>query len=131
MESVPVEYPGIDALMVRKQFVKSMNYFDERYGQFWADADLAMQVRRAQKKIRLYPQIRATYSPEADPLAGDRLLAADRTVGAAAFLGKYHGFMAGVSFRLGALLRALSRLDLWQFLAIASGRKLDGSQVES
>ena len=35
--------------MVRKQFIKGMNYFDERYGHFWADADLAMQVKHAQK----------------------------------------------------------------------------------
>ncbi len=70
-DSVAVEYPGIDALMVRKQFIKGMNYFDERYGHFWADADLAMQVKHAQKKIRIYPRIRAIYRPEPDPLADD------------------------------------------------------------
>ena len=129
-DSVAVEYPGIDALMVRKQFVKSMNYFDERYGQFWADADMAMQVRRAQKKIRLYPGIRATVHHEPDPLAGEPLLIADRAVGAAAFVGKYHGFMAGLGFRISAILRALARFDLRQVSGILSGRKLDGSQVE-
>src|SRR5260370_21454729 len=28
----PGQYPGIDALMIRKQLIKSMNYFDERFG---------------------------------------------------------------------------------------------------
>lgn len=128
-ESFAVEYPGIDALMVRKQLVKGMNYFDGRYGQFWADADLAMQVQRAQKTIRLYPGIRATYRPGPGTHPDDPLLAADRILGAAAFLGKYHGFMAGLGFRVTAMLRALGRLDLRQFSALASGQKLDGSQA--
>jgi GT2 family glycosyltransferase len=128
-ESVAVEYPGIDALMVRKQFVKGMNYFDGRYGQYWADADLAMQVRRAQKKIRLYPGIRVTYHPEPSAQPEDPLLAADRALGAAEFVGKYNGFMAGLGFRISASLRALGRLDMRQFSALVSGQKLDGSQA--
>jgi GT2 family glycosyltransferase len=127
-ESVAVEYPGIDALMVRKQFIKGMNYFDGRYGQFWADADLAVQIRRAQKKIRLYPGIRATYRPEASP-DDDPLLAADRALGAAEFIGKYGGFMAGLSFRIGVILRALGRFDFRQLGSLISGQKLDGSQA--
>jgi len=127
--SVEVEYPGIDALMIRKQFIKGMNYFDERFGQFWADADLAVQIRRAQRKIRIYSAIRATLHPAPDPVGGDSLLAADRAAGAAAFLAKYDGFMAGLSFRIGAALRALGRFDLKQFGALVSGQKLDGSQA--
>ena len=69
-ESVNVEYPGRDAVMVRKQFVKGMNYFDERYGEFWADADLAMQIRRGLKKIRMYPAIKAVRHADTSP-AGD------------------------------------------------------------
>jgi len=128
-ESVNVEYPGREAIMVRKQFVKGMNYFDERFGEYWADADLAMQVHRAQKKIQLYPGIRAIYRPERDPLAGDPLLKADRALGAAVFLGKYNGFMAGLGFRIAAIFRALGRLDLRQFTSLVSGQKLDGSQA--
>lgn len=128
-DSVEVEYPGIDALMVRKQFVKGMNYFDERYGQFWADADLAMQVHRVQKKILLYPRIRATDRPEPDPLGGEPLLKADCALGAALFLRKYNGFMAGLGFRIMAIFRALGQLDLRQFTALVSGQKIDGSQA--
>ena len=68
-ESVNVEYPGRDAILVRKQFVKGMNYFDERFGEFWADADLAMQIRRGLKKIRLYPSIKAIRHADTSPPA--------------------------------------------------------------
>jgi GT2 family glycosyltransferase len=127
-ECIDVEYPGRDALLVRKQFVKGMNYFDERFGQFWADADLAAQIRRGLKKIRLYPSIRAVRSADSSPSAKKGLLAADRAGGAAAFIRKYYGFMAGLGFRVGSAVEALGRFDLKQFIALASGAKVDGSQ---
>ena len=128
-ESVAVEYTGLEALMARKQFVRGMNYFDQRYGHYWPEADLAMQIRRVGKKIRVYPGIRSVIHPAPDPLAGDALAATDKIAGAAAFLGKYQGFMAALSFRLGAALRALARFDLGQAGALLGGSKLDGSQA--
>jgi GT2 family glycosyltransferase len=128
-ESVNVEYPGRDAVLVRKQFVKGMNYFDERYGEFWADADLAMQIRRGVKKIRLYPSIKSVRHADTPPPAMSGLLAADREGGAAAFIGKYYGFMAGLGFRIGAILRALGHFDFKQLAALVSGQKIDGSQA--
>src|SRR5262249_36048506 len=127
--SVQVEYPGMDAIMLRKVLIRSMNYFDERFGHYWADADMAMQIRRAGKKIRVYPSIRGIYTAEPDPLAGDSLAERDRVSGAAAFIGKYGGAMAGFTFRLKAALAALGRLDLGGFSGILSGQKLDGSQA--
>jgi GT2 family glycosyltransferase len=128
-EVVNVEYPGRDAVLVRKQFIRGMNYFDERFGQYWADADLAMQIRRGLKKIRLYPSITAVRHEDTSPLAAKGILAADRAGGAAAFLGKYHGFMAGLGFRIGAILRALGHFDFKQLIALVSGAKVDGSQA--
>jgi len=128
-ESVAVEFPSLDALMIRKQFIKGMNFFDERFGHFGADADLAMQIGRAQKTVLLYPAIRASYHAAPDPLAGDPILAADRALGAAAFLGKYHGFLSGLSFRIGAIFGALGRFDFRELAALVSGQKLDGSQA--
>jgi len=128
-ENIAVEYPGRDALLVRKQFVAGMNYFDQRFGEFWADADLAMQIHKAQKKIRLFPSIRATLHRAVQPGGEDPLLTADRVVGAATFVGKYSGFLAGLGFRLSAMLVALGRLDLRLFAAILGGQKLDGSQA--
>lgn len=123
-----VEYPGSDAVMVRKQFIRGMNYFDQRFGQHWADADLAMQIRRAGKKIRLYPAIRATLHPEPDPLQEETLSEADRALGAAAFFGKYYGFFSGLSFRLVAILKALGRFNFRLLGYLISGQKLDGTQ---
>jgi GT2 family glycosyltransferase len=127
-ESVTVEYPGREALLVRKQFVKGMNYFDERYGEFWADADLAMKIRRGLKKIRLYPSIQAVKHADTSPPATKGLLAADRAGGAASFIGKYYGFIAGLGFRIVAILRALGHFDFKQLIALVSGQKIDGSQ---
>lgn len=128
-ESVNVEYPGREAVLVRKQFVKGMNYFDERYGEFWADADLAMQIRRGLKKIRLYPSLKAIKRGDTSADAKKGLLAADRAGGAAAFIGKYYGFMGGLGFRIGAIFRALGHFDFKQLIALVSGQKIDGSQA--
>jgi len=128
-ESIAVPYPELDAVLIRKHFVRSMNYFDQRFGHYWADADLAMQIRRAGKKIRLFPGVRATYHPAPDPLEGDPLARADRISGAAALVGKYEGGMAGMSFKLGAVLSALGRFDLGMVGKLTGGQKLDGSQA--
>lgn len=128
-ESVAVAYPELDAVLIRKVFVRSMHYFDERFGNYWADADLAMQIRRAAKQIRLFPEIRATYHAAPDPLEGDPLARADRIGGAAALLGKYEGGGAAFSLKLGVILAALARFDLGLVSKLASGQKLDGSQA--
>ncbi len=128
-ESVNVEYPGREAVMVRKQFVKGMNYFDERYGEYWADADLAMQIRRGLKKIRLYPAIRAVKHGGSGEQAVKGLAAADRAGGAASYIGKYYGFMSGLGFRVGASFRALGRFDIKQLIGLLSWAKIDGSQA--
>ncbi|MEO8099062.1 MAG: glycosyltransferase [Acidobacteriota bacterium] len=126
-DNVVVEFPSLDALMVRRSFVQAMNYFDQRYGHYWTDAELAMQIRRAGKKIRCYPGIHATIHAEPDPLQNEKLAATDRMVGASEFLGKYEG--GGFSFRLNAALGSLARFDFGRFSSLLSGQKLDGSQA--
>jgi hypothetical protein len=86
-----------------------------------------MQLRRAQKRIRLYPGIRAVWHQVADPWAGVSAFAADRVLGAAAFLGRYEGFGASLGFRLGAILRALAGFRFGEFGALVSGQKVDGN----
>jgi hypothetical protein len=127
-DSIAVAYPALDAVMVRKVFLRGMNYFDQRFGHYWADADLALQIRRASKKVRVYPKIRARVHPEPDPVVEEDLARADCVSGAAALIGKYEGFFAGMLFRLAAAFSSLARLDLGQFSAVLAGRKLDGSQ---
>ncbi len=128
-ESIAVPYPELDAVLIRKHFVRSMNYFDQRFGHYWADADLAMQIRRAGKQILLFPAIKATYHPAPDPLEGEPLANADRVSGAAALVGKYEGTLAALTFRLGAVFSALAHFDLGLVAKLTGGQKLDGSQA--
>ncbi len=123
-----VNFPSREALLVRKGFLRGINYFDERFGEFGADLDLAMQIRRQGKKIRVFPELRVTRHPGADPLPGDALVESDRIVGVGALVGKYQGFFAGLRFRLAAILKALLHFDLKLVSLLVQGQKLDGSQ---
>ena len=122
-ESVAVGYPGRYALLLRKQFIIGMNYFDERCGEYWAAADLAMRIHRAQRKIRVYPAIRAVFH-DAKPVPDDVVHASDKTFGAARLLGKYDGFLSGFSFSLSAIFRALGRFDFSLLGALLGGKKI-------
>jgi len=127
-ERCQVLYPGREALLVRKQFVAGMNYFDERFGEYWADADLAIKIRKAGRRLEMYPAIRATWhAPEAAP--NDTVHKSDRILGAAALLGKHEGFFAGLGFRMAAMFGALVRFDFALLAALAGGKKV-GSQAK-
>jgi hypothetical protein len=126
-ESVAVGYPGRYALLVRKQFIIAMNYFDERFGEYWADADLAMRILRAQRKIRVYPTVRAVWRQPAPP-PDDTVHSSDRILGAAHLLSKYDGFFAGLTFQLSAILGALGRFNFSLLGALLGGKRL-GSQA--
>lgn len=119
----PVGYPGRYALLVRKQFIIGMNYFDARFGEYWADADLAMQIRRAHRKIRVFPGICVKYSEPAKKTESTEHVS-DRYVGAAHLLSKHEGFMAGLTFRMSAILGALVRFKFDLLGALVSGTKL-------
>ena len=128
-ETFSVDYPSLDALLVRKQFIRGMNYFDQRYGHYWGDADLAMQARGANKKMYLYPSIRAIRHPETDPLQNEALAGSDRAVGAIAFIAKYEGAWPALRLRLELAAGALARMDFSRVAALLGGHKLDGSQA--
>jgi len=127
-ERIAVLYPGREALMVRKQFVAGMNYFDERFGEYWADADLAIKIRKAGRKLEMFPAIRATWHAP-DSVSNDTIHKSDRILGAAALLGKHDGFLAGFGFRISAMLSALMRFDFALLTALVSGKKV-GSQAK-
>jgi|KBSMisStandDraft_5_1062788.scaffolds.fasta_scaffold259142_2 N-acetylglucosaminyl-diphospho-decaprenol L-rhamnosyltransferase len=128
LERSPVLYPGREALLVRKQFVAGMNYFDERFGEYWADADLAIKIRKAGRKLEMYPAIRAIWhAPERAP--NDTIHKSDRILGAAALVDKHEGFVAGVGFRMSAIFGALIRFDFALLAALLGGKKV-GSQAK-
>ena len=122
----PVEYPGVRALLIRKRFIAGMNYIDERYGQFWSDAEICYQIRRSGKKITMLPSARATWHQPA-PAEESTAYQADRIIGAASFMGKHFGYMAGFKIQFGAALKALFTVQLGLFFNLISGQKIDGS----
>ena len=121
-----IDYPGVRALMIRKRFITGMNYIDERYGQFWGDAEICYQVRRAGKKIMMLPGARGVWNEPAARI-DSTAYKADRILGASNFIGKHYGFMAGLKIRVGESLKALLTFQIGLFFNLLSGQKVDGS----
>jgi GT2 family glycosyltransferase len=129
-EVFPVEYATFQAFLVRKFFVKGLNYLDERYGDSWSDAELCYQIRRVSRKTLALPQVTALYTPGSPYAESARtILTADRIHGAAVFFAKHYGLASGILFRTKAILGALFTLRLPLFAALISGAKIDGSQT--
>jgi GT2 family glycosyltransferase len=128
-EVFPVEYATFQAFLVRKFFVKGLNYLDERYGDSWSDAELCYQIRRVSRKTSALPQVTALFTPGSPYAESARtILAADQVHGAAVFFGKHYGFASGLLFRVKSILSALLRFRIPLFAALISGAKIDGSQ---
>ena len=121
-----IDYPGVRALMIRKRVIAGMNYIDERFGQFWSDAEICYQVRRAGKRILMLPAARAVWH-EPSVAIDSAAYQGDRILGAANFIGKHYGFMAGLKIRIGAVLKALVTFQIGLFFNLLSGQKVDGS----
>ncbi|MCS7315637.1 MAG: glycosyltransferase [Bryobacterales bacterium] len=142
---VAVEFPCLAALMIRAYFLKALRYIDERYGQSWAEAEIALQVRRAGRKILAMPDLRVRWEGGELPALRHQarvraLYSADWALGAARYAGKHFGLISGLKVRLvvtgAALGRALLSLLLlrepaYEFARarfLLSGQKLDGTQ---
>ncbi len=124
-EPVPVDYPRGAALMVRVFYIKAIRQIDERYGQFGADADLAMQIRRSSRKILLVPQARVRHIGRD---AYESVERADFLLGRAVFLGKYLGFGPGLQARIGAVFGPLLGFRIGELKYTIAGQKIDGTQ---
>lgn len=138
-DRIAVEWPPRACVMVRKQFIRGMNYFDDkRFGEFGADMELFFQIRNAGKKVLLLPQIRFFWEPQTPALPPDALaqLSADEALGIAAYGAKHGGFLEGLGLRLAAIFHVLGKLLIlkdpgYQFhrlMALLSGQKIDGMQ---
>lgn len=125
---VPVEYASRSALMVRKDFIRGMNYFDERYGHAWADMELAWQIQNAQRKTVIATKLGALWhEPEEIEPTGTTTVV-DRYNSAAGYLGKHFGFFAGLTFRISAIFKALFSFRFGMLSGLVSGQKIDGTQ---
>lgn len=126
-EPVAVDFPGTFALLIRKPFLKGMNFLDERYGDQWADAEIAIQVKRAGRKILLLPAAKGQfYEADSAPALPASLWEADFEQGAATYLSKHFG--GGMGRRVTAALGALGTFKIGLFSNLVSGQKVDGSQ---
>jgi GT2 family glycosyltransferase len=125
-ETEVVEYPGAYAVLIRKSFLKGMNFLDERYGEQWADAEVAAQVKRAQRKIVRVPLASGVLHPEQPKQIPADLLEADWHTGAAVYLRKHQG--AGIGHSVGSVFGSLFTGKLGTVRHLLSGAKIDGSQ---
>lgn len=127
---VAVEFPAGAPVLVKRQSVVQINYFDERYGQFGADLDFFYQVKRAGKRVVVRPDIAVVRRGVRAPELAHGYDAADLAHGAAAYLGKWLGFGAGLGARIGGSLGMLGKGSLGGFAGVLSGGKIDGTQGE-
>jgi GT2 family glycosyltransferase len=126
----PAEYLSSRALMVRRQTIVGMNYFDERFGEYWSDVEMCYRVRRGGKNAVVYTDISVT--DEGEPARKANWLAAleaDRRLGAVGFAGKHFGTGAQIGLYLSLLLGALgSPGGFGAFSRMLSGQKVDGTE---
>ncbi len=139
--AIPVEFLTGSPILLRRQSIVAMNYLDLRYGHFWADAEIAHQIRRAGKRLLLLAGIAVQGVPYFQPIP-ERLddtgarLSADAALGAAAYLGKYSGFAAGSGFHVAAVVQSFFSIFTFQQLGprisrcfrILTGQKIDGTE---
>jgi GT2 family glycosyltransferase len=109
------------AIMVRAGFLRSMGHIDERYGNYGSEIEICAQVKSSGRKLLSLKDVPAQhdYSPSAVPVT---YLEGDRIAGTTAYLGKHHGFAAGLIYRLKSSLKALVT---FRFRALAAA-KIDG-----
>jgi N-acetylglucosaminyl-diphospho-decaprenol L-rhamnosyltransferase len=122
---VAVDYPRGAALMVRVFYIKAIRQIDEHYGQFGADADLAMQIKRANRKILLVPEAHVRHQGRA---SYSTLEKADLALARAVFIAKYQGTGAGMKARLGEIFGALAGFRLGELKHLVAGEKVDGTR---
>jgi N-acetylglucosaminyl-diphospho-decaprenol L-rhamnosyltransferase len=113
------------AIMVRRFLINAMRRVDERYGNYGSDLELAMQVRRANKRIVIVEGATAIHRPQQPDRRPS--FVADRQLGTAAFLGKHHGFVAGLNYRIARTLGALVTFQFGRFRYLIAGQKIDGA----
>ncbi len=124
--SEPVEYPGCFALLIRKSFLKGMNFLDQRYGELWSDAEIAAQVKSAGRRILRTAEAEGILHPEQPKRLDPGLLESDWHSGAAVYLKKHH--RGGLGHSVGAAFTSLLGGKLGLTRRILSGDKFDGTQ---
>lgn len=114
------------AFLLRRPALKGMNGFDEkRFSEHWAELEVCWQIRNAGKRIGLAAGAVAILHAPAGGERDETILAADRVSGAASYVGKHEGFVAGLLFRLSCAFSALLSGRVGLFMAILAGNRVD------
>jgi GT2 family glycosyltransferase len=114
------------AIMFRTFFLRALRQIDEHYGTYGSIIELCMQVRRANRKIVILRGVTATHGQLASPM-NKSALEGDRAAGTAVFLGRHHGLMAGIVYRVKAALAGLFTLRIKVLAGAIAGAKIDGA----
>ena len=125
-EEVAAECVSGAAIMFRSFFLRALRQIDEHYGNYGSIVELCAQVRRASRKLIVLGSVTAIHQASESPMKKSAL-EGDRVVGTAVFLGKHHGFMTSILYRIKA---ALAGLVTFRFKVVAgalSGVKIDGT----
>jgi len=137
-EEETVELGSDVALLVRRSFLRGINFLDEkRYSEFWAELELFWRIHSAGKRVLIanapatvYPRLTTVRIPRSE----QALLASDRVAGAAAFVSKRDGWTAMLSFSAGQFFAALGAAfrepgyGLRLAFGILTGARIDGTQ---
>ena len=128
--AIPAECLSIRALMVRRQTIVGMNYFDERFGETWSDVEMCYRVRRGGRNPLVYSDLPVVDEGEPPaPESWTAALEADRRLGAVAFAGKHFGTGAQIGLYLSQLLGSLgSPGGFGAFSRMLSYQKVDGTE---
>jgi hypothetical protein len=126
-EEIRVQCASGAAIMFRQFVLHSLRQIDERYGNYGSDIELCAQLRRASKTIVVLRAVTAIHETEASPVPPD-VLEGDRVAGIAVFLGKHHGFLSSLIYRLKTALSALFTLRFQVLAGALSGQKIDGTR---
>lgn len=133
-----VELGSDAALLVRKSFLRGINFLDEkRYSEFWAELELFGRIHNAGKRVMIAPEPATLHERQTSiriPRSEEASLASDRVAGAASFISKRDGLGAMISFLAGQFFSALGAAlsepgyGLRLALGILTRSRIDGTQ---
>ena len=125
-DEITVEATSGAAIMFRAFFLRALRHVDERYGTYGSSIEICQQMRRAAKKVVILHSVTAIHENPGSPM-DQSALDGDRAAGTAAFLGKHHGFMSALIYRLKTALAALFTFRFSVLTGVISGQKIDGT----
>ena len=98
------------AIMVRAPFLRSMGHIDERYGNYGGAIEICAKIQSSGRKLVVLGSVTAEHSQTPSPMPAGKLKG-DRAAGTAAFLGKHHGFGAGLVSNLKSFSFGAAKID--------------------